>query len=169
MNVKERVPGDAGRLERLIAAEARARQRDYYRIALLALRGHEKEEVARLLSVAKSTVETWAYRYRDKGIDALRPKKRSGREPTLPRHRHEEFKARIQAGPREGDGVCTLRGKDAVQILNKEFGVEYSLNGVYDLLHRLNLSCLTPRPKHEKNDPVAMEAFKQRAPLLSRR
>lgn len=169
MNVKERVPGDAAQLEGLIAAEAKAKQRDYYRIALLALRGREKEEIAELLGVAKSTVETWAYRYRDQGIDGLRPKKRSGREPTLPRHRHEEFKARMTAGPRAGDGVCTLRGKDAVAILNKEFGVDYSLNGVYGLLHRLNLSCLTPRPRHEKNDPKAMEAFKQSAPLLSSR
>src|SRR5437016_5749080 len=99
MNVTERVPGDAARLEELIAAETKAKQRDYYRIALLALRGHEKEEIAELLGVAKSTVETWAYRYRDQGVDALRPKKRSGREPTLPRHRHEEFMARIVAGP----------------------------------------------------------------------
>lgn len=72
-------------------------------------------------------------------------------------------------GPREGDGVCTLRGKDAVRILNGEFGVAYSLNGVYDLLHRLGFSCLSPRPRHEKNDPAAMEAFKERAPLLSRK
>ena len=169
MNVKERVAGDVARLEGLIAAEAKAKQRDYYRIAVLALRGHEKEEIAVLLGVAKSTVETWAYRYRDGGIDALRPKKQAGREPLLPRRRHQEFKARIQAGPREGDGVCTLRGKDAVRILNEEFKVEYTLNGVYGLLHRLNLSSLTPRPRHEKNNPEAMEAFKKSAPLLSRR
>ena len=54
-----------------------------------------------------------------------------------------------------------------MRILNEEFGVEYTLNGAYDLLHRLNLSCLTPRPRHEKNDPEAMKAFKQSAPLLS--
>jgi transposase len=135
----------------------------------LAIRGHEKEEIAALLGVAKSTVENWAYRYRDGGIGALRPKKRPGRRPKLARERHEEFKARITAGPREGDGVCALRGKDAVVILNKEFGAEYTLNGVYGLLHRLNLSCLTPRPRHEKNDLKAMEEFKKSAPLLSSR
>jgi transposase len=72
----------------------------------------------------------------------------------------------MTAGPREGDGVCTLRGKDAVRILNEEFHAPYTLNGVYDLLHRLNLSCLTPRPRHEKNDPKAMEEFKKSTPLL---
>jgi len=102
--------------------------------------------IAELLGVSRSVVEQWAYRYRDHGIDALRPKKPPGREPLLPPERHAEFKARISEAPRETDGVCTLRGKDAVRILNEEFGVEYSLNGVYDLLHRLNLSCLAPRP-----------------------
>lgn len=169
MKVIERESGDAGVLEGLIAAEQKATQRDRYRMALLAIRGTKKKEIAGLLGVPTSVVEEWAYRYRDGGVDALRSKKRTGRAPKLAPERHEEFKARIMAGPREGDGVCTLRGKEAVRILNEEFKVEYTLNGVYKLLHRLNLSCLTPRPRHEQNDPQAMEEFKTSAPLLSRR
>ena len=34
-----------------------------------------------------------------------------------------------------------LRGEDACRILEREFGVRYTLDGVYDLLHRLKLSC----------------------------
>lgn len=169
MNVKEREPGDVERLEELIASEPGAKQRDRYRMALWAIRGQKKKDIARQLGVSLSVVEEWAYRYRDHGIEALRPKKQPGRTPTLPRDRHEEFKQRMLAGPRESDGVCTLRGKDAVRILNEEFKAEYTLNGAYELLHRLNLTPLTPRPRHEKNDPEAMEEFKKRAPLLSRR
>ena len=73
------------------------------------------------------------------------------------------------AGPRESDGVCTLRGLEAQRILQEEFGVAYTLQGVYDLMHRLNLSCLSPRPRHRKNDPAAMAAWVERAPFLSRR
>jgi transposase len=74
------------------------------------------------------------------------------------------------AGPTERDGgVCTLRGRDAVRILQQEFGVSYSLEGVYDLLERLNLSCLKPRPRHRKNDPQAMKTWLERAPFLSAR
>lgn len=169
MDVKEREPGDAERLVDLIAAEKKARQRDRCRIALLAIRGRTKKDIAGLLGVPRSVVEEWAYRYRDGGIEALRAKKQPGRKPKLARERHEEFKGRIQAGPRESDRVCTLRGKDAVRILNEEFGVEYTLNGVYELLHRLNLSSLTPRPRHEKNNPKAMQEFKESAPPLCRR
>jgi hypothetical protein len=44
--------------------------------------------------------------------------------------------------------------------------VKYSLGGAYDLLERLDYSCLSQRPLHEKADPAAVEDFKRRAPLL---
>lgn len=167
MDVKERAPGDIEKLEALIRAEPRAKQRDRYRMALLALRGGEKLDIAAALGVAKSTVEEWAYRYKGGGIENLTPRRAKGMTPTLPRDRHAEFKKRIADGPREGDGVCTLRGKDAVRILHEEYQAEYTLNGAYELLHRLELTRLTPRPLHEKNDPEAVRAFKESAPLLS--
>ncbi|UCE48281.1 MAG: winged helix-turn-helix domain-containing protein, partial [Phycisphaerales bacterium] len=43
----------------------------------------------------------------------------------------------------------------------KEFGVLYTLDGVYKLLHRLGYSCLKPRPRHEKADPAVQQAFKK--------
>lgn len=168
MNVKELQSGDIAKLEELIHAERGVRQRDRYRVALLALRGWEKLDIAEAVGLARSSVETWAYRYRDGGLEALVAKKQKGATPRLPREKYEEFKQRMISAPKEGDGVCSLRGKDAVHILNKEFGVSYKLPGVYKLLHRLELSCLTPRPRHEKNDPAKMEAFKKSAPLLSR-
>ena len=58
------------------------------------------------------------------------------------------------------------RGRDVVAILEREFGVKYSLDGAYGLLERLGYSCLSPRPLHEKNDPAAVADFKARAPLL---
>ena len=168
MHVHEREAGDVQRLKELIRKPSNARQRDRYRIALLAIEDMRKHEIAEVLGVAKSTVEQWAYRYRDGGIEALVRRKAPGAAPKLPPGRHEEFKARMANGPLPHDRVCTLRGVDAVRILNEEFGVDYSLTAVYGLLHRLNLSCLKPRPRHEKNDPQKMEAFKQSAPLLFR-
>lgn len=169
MRITERERGDVERLEEMVRQETRARQRDRVRMVLLALRGQEKEEIARTLGVAKSTVEHWAYRYRDGGLEAVKPRKRPGRRARLAGEKAEEFRTRFTAAPKESDGVCTLRGKDAVRILNDEFKVNYSLSGAYELLHRLGLSCLAPRPRHEKNDPAAIEAFKESAPLLSGR
>ena len=168
MLVSEREAGDIQRLHALIASEPRARQRDRYRMALWAIEGREKLDIARGLGVAKSTVEGWAYRYRDLGVEGLTPRPQRGADPKIPRERQEDFKRRMLAGPLPADGVCTLRGRDAVRILNDEYGAAYSLQGTYDLMHRLNLSSLAPRPRHEQNDPEAMARFRERAPLLSK-
>lgn len=168
MHVHEREPGDVRWLKQQIRAESKARQRDRYRIALLAIQGKEKLEIAEVLGVSKSTVETWAYRYRDGGLAALTPRKAPGAIPKLAAEHGAAFKARLANGPLPHDGVCTLRGRDALRILQEEFDASYSLPGVYHLLHRLNLVCLKPRPRHEKNDPEKMAAFRADAPLLSR-
>jgi transposase len=99
-------------------------------------------------------------------IDAIQPKPRPGRTPKLPRDREAQFIERLDAGPLPSDGVCTLRGRDVVRILEQEFAAKYTLGGAYDLLERLGYSCLSPRPLHEKSDPRQIEQFKQHAPLL---
>lgn len=169
MLIRERDTGDLQRLQQLMDRERDALRRDRYRAVRLALQGNQAVDIADRLDRARRSVQDWVYAYRDGGIDAIQPKPRPGRTPKLPRERESELKARLDAGPRPSDGVCTLRGKDVVRILEQEFGVSYSLDGVYDLLARLNYSCLAPRPRHEKHDPAAQQQFKEQAPFLSRR
>lgn len=166
MRVTEREPGDVAELTRRVRAEPNALQRDRYRAVLLALDGQEAEAIAGMLGRARRSVQDWVYAYRDGGIDGLLPGKSTGRPTKLPREREAELMKRLDAGPLPSDGVCTLRGKDVVAILEREFGVKYSLDGAYDLLERLGYSCLSPRPLHEKADPRQVEQFKQHAPFL---
>lgn len=166
MRVREWKPGDVLELERRVKSQRNALQRDRFRAVLLALEGQEAVAIARTLSRSRRSVQDWVYAYRDGGIDQLKTKPRSGRPTKLPREREAELRIRLDAGARASDGVCTLRGKDVVAILECEFGVKYSLDGAYDLLERLGYSCLTPRPLHEKSDPAAILDFKTRAPFL---
>jgi len=168
MNVIEREPGDRRRLEQRVRDERDALLRDRHRAVLLALDGHGALWIASTLGRSRRSVQDWCYRYRDGGIEALLPRPRGRMKPKLPPEQHAAFKRRMLAGPTEVDGGrCTLRGLDAVRILEKEFGVKYSLPGVYCLLHRLGLSSLKPRPKHRKSDPEAQERWLEEAPLLS--
>lgn len=170
MNVKVRDEGDVRRLEELVRGERDALRRDRYRAVLLALRGEQAPRIAEVLGRARRSVQDWVYAYRDGGVEALEPGKSTGRPAKLPRDREQAFKERVKAGPTAADGgVCVLRGEDARRILEREFGVRYTLQGVYDLLERLNLSCLAPRPRHRKNDPQAMRQWLDGAPLLSAR
>ena len=167
MHVAERQVGDLNQLQARARKEHQAEQRDRWRVAILAIQGVETLEIQRRLDRSRGFVQRWAYAYRDGGIESLRAKPKPGRLPKLPREREAELAARLDAGPRPEDGVCTLRGKDILQILEQSFCVKYSLNGVYQLLDRIGYSSLAPRPRHEQNDPHKIDEFKQRAPLLS--
>lgn len=160
------------KLRESIRSESNAKQRDRFRAVLLAIEGEagvelEGDQIALRLGRSPRFVDQWLARYRKGGLEALYPKKAKGRPKKLPAEAEPAFKARLLGGPTQADGgVCTLRGAEAMQILKGEFGVEMKLSGVYALMHRLNLSCLKPRPRHRKNDPAAMADWLGRAPLL---
>jgi len=48
-----------------------------------------------------------------------------------------------------------MRGEDIQQLLVQQFAVEYSLNGVYDLLKRLDMVWISARAVSPQADPVA--------------
>jgi len=170
MEIVAHNPQDIVELNRRYRAEAQAEQRDRYRAALLATEGHQTKTIMDKLGRSRGFVQRWAYAYRDGGIEALIAKPRGGSQPKLSVEQQKRFIERFKAGPQERDGgVCRLGGKDGVRILQTEFGVNYSLNGVYYLLHRNGLSCLRPRPRHRKSDSRAQQQWLERAPFLSRK
>jgi transposase len=168
MKISERSPGDIVELIRRVRSERRSIQRDRYRAVLLALEGEEAIAIAKAIGRARRSVQDWVYAYRDGGIDKLIPRKQTGKPPKLTAEQEARLRARLDAGPVAADGVCTLRGKDVVRILEAEFGVKHTIGSIYGVLHRLGYSCLSPRPQHEQNDPAAIERFKRDAPFLSR-
>jgi transposase len=167
-------PGDVERLRQLVATERRAIQRDRYRVVLLAAESVEgvestRDQIASAVGRSRQFVDEWVGRYRRGGIEQVRARKQRGNKPSLTPEQQEAFKKRLLAGPTDADGgVCTLRGKDAQRLLEVEFGVALKLPTVYEWMHRVGLSCLKPRPRHRKNDPAAMAAWLEQAPLLSR-
>ena len=167
--------GDVPRLHQLVATERRAVQRDRYRVVLLAAESHDggewtRDQIAQAVGRSRQFVDEWVGRYRRGGIDQVRARKQRGNTPSLTPEQQEAFKQRLLAGPTDADGgICTLRGKDAQRVLEVEFGVCLKLPTVYEWMHRVGLSCLKPRPRHRKNDPVAMTAWLEQAPFLSRK
>ena len=126
-------PGDLGRLRRPVAAERRALQRDQRdrcRAVLLAA-GEQLagDGVARRLGRSPRFADQWAGRYRRGGLDALVPRRPRGAAPKLSAEQQAKLKARLDAGPLPADGVCTLRGRDVVRILEAACGVRRAACG----------------------------------------
>ena len=166
MEIQERNRGDRRTLDERMRRAKEATQRDRWRAIALALDGEKTLDIASKLGRSRAFVQQWVYAYRDDGLDAIRAGKAKGAPPKLTPAEMQRFRERVLAGPTDDDGVCTLRGLDFQRILREEFGVEYSLSGIYQLLHRLGFSSLAPRPRHRKTEPAEQEAFKERAPLL---
>lgn len=154
-------------LERAARRERVARVRIRIHGVILARRGRTAHEIAEALSASRRTVQGWISKYNRGGLANLPDAPRSGQPRKCPPELFEAVKQRILDGPRPEDGVCTLRGVDVQRILAAEFGVVQELTATYDLMHKLGLEPLRPRPRHVKNDPEQMEAWLQRAPLLS--
>jgi transposase len=130
----------------------------------LANKGHTCPEIMKISGASRRTIQQWVQKYNNGGIEELKDKPRPGKPTKLPRQMERKFCHRIAAGPSKQDGVSVLNGPAIRRLLEREFGVVYSLWGVYDLLHRLRFSCLCPRPQHEKADPEAQQHFKKTCP-----
>ena len=167
MLINERTAGDLQRLRRLARREKHAEQKDRLMAAALAIDKRETSDIQTSLGRSRGFVQRWAFAYRDGGIEALKDKPRGGSLPKINGENVSKLRARIDAGPTQADGVCTLRGKDIQRIAKDEFNADVSLTSVYRTLHAMGYSCLAPRPRHEKQDLQAQQKFKdQSAPFL---
>jgi len=167
MNVTERKSGDRAALRRLVRKEKNAEQRDRYRVALLAIEGHEADRIAEATARSRRFVQRWAYAYRDGGIAGIATKPRPGRASFLSEAQRRQVAERVRAGATAADGVTVLRGKDLQRWIDAQFGKFYSLSGIYHLLHSMGFELLSPRPRHPKHDPKKAKQFRRSAPLLS--
>ena len=194
MRVTLHDPSDLPRLRELVARERNAKQRDRYRVVLLAaegLGGREltREEIAAAVGRSRQFVDEWVKRYRHGcprgsdggsaagglvGVDALRARKQPGRAPFLtPQQKHELGEA-LDAGPQEGiDPRSTFFGEDVRALIARRFGKLYSLRGVYKLLDSMDFSWVCPRPRHPSGyaaaPPAEQEAMKKKWPTTWRR
>ena len=141
------------------AKDGRVRQR--LRAMKFISQGQTRPQVARRMDIAERPLRKWLHRFNKHGPSGLCDAPRSGQPPKLNCDQVEAFKRRIRQGVTEQDNVCSLRGKDLQQILQKEFNAQYSLGGTYFLLHRFGFSCLCPRQRHPQADIQEQETFKK--------
>jgi transposase len=168
MRVDWKNPDDAARLGALMARASGAKQRDRYRVVLIAGQGLgdrpelEREQIARTVGRSRPFVDQWVGRYRTGGIDALVAKRQPGAARRLSGEQEAQLCAMLDAGPAPGEGIAAYNGPILRERIEQRFGKVYSLPGVYKLMHRLGYNDLMPRPRHPDTDPAALEAFQKR-------
>ena len=168
MKVDWKAPEDAGRLRELIAGERDAKQRDRFRVVLLAGSGLgdipecEREFIAQAVGRSRQFVDQWVGRYRRQGLEVLYPQKQPGASCKLSIQEQHELLAWLERGPEPEENLSAYNGPILREKIHRHFGKLYALNGLYDLLHRLGYNDLMPRTTHPDTDPEVLESFKKK-------
>ena len=169
MKVDWKDPGDGDRLRELIAAETQAKQRDRFRVVLLAGAGlgDQKEchrtQIAAAVGRSRQFVDEWVGRYRVGGLAGLFAKKQRGAASKLTPQQQRELLAWLAAGPAPEEKLAAYNGPILREKIHAHFGKWYALTGVYALLHRLGYNDLMPRSTHPDTDPAVLESFKKKS------
>jgi len=160
--------GDAEQLELLVKTQTNAKQRDRYRVVLLAGQGKmdkerrlTRQEIAEQVARSRQFVDEWVGRYRKEGIAALLPRKQKGAPPKLTAQQQAQLCKMLDAGPDEKEGLAAYNGPILREKIHEHFNQLYSLSGLYALLHRLKYNDLMPRTTHPDTDPAVQEDFKK--------
>jgi len=168
MNVQWKDASDERRLVELVAITSNAKQRDRYRVVLIAGRGLgerrelERQQIAATVGRSRQFVDQWVGRYRRGGVGSLVPRRQPGAARRLSVEQEAELCAMLESGPPPEEQIAAYNGPILRERIEQRFNVVYSLNGVYKLLHRLGYNDLMPRPRHPDTDPAAVEAFKKK-------
>jgi len=146
--------------KKLIAKETNARMR----IRLLALAhikdGANRTETAKFLKISRRSVNDWVRRFYSDGLEGIKDKPRSGRPCALCEKQLALLKKYVLDNSIKPDGG-RLKASLLIDYIHDEFGIKYSLDNIYRLLHSLNFSWITSRSRHPKQSLDVQEGFKK--------
>ena len=146
----------------LYKKERNLRLKERYHALLLMHELKNCTEVANILMRDRSTIQDWANRFNDGGLDALKPKKGLGKVPTLSEGQMEELTLDVLKHPRElGYDFSNWEGKTVSYHLRKKYGVSLGVRACQKVLHRLGFSLQRPRYAFPNANPEKQDEFRQ--------
>jgi len=128
------------------------------------LDGESPKSVTSSYGLGEKTIFKWVKIAREKGLNALAPKPRSGRGCALTEFEAEEVKRWILSGdPRQYGFDFGLWTRQIVAHLIKDrFGIALGLTAVGDLLHRQGLTPQKPMRRAYERDDKAIVHWKEK-------
>lgn len=129
---------------------------------MLICEGKTCAEVAALFSDGLRTVQYWAKRFNEDGVEGLRDAARPGRRARLSEEYKEILAQDLRRPPREFEYSQNLwDGKLLSYHLKQKFNVELKVRRCQTLFHELGFRRRKPRPVIAKADKEAQEAYKK--------
>ncbi|MFK0573178.1 IS630 family transposase [Endozoicomonas sp.] len=130
-------------------------------------KGLSEVEVARLLEVHAQTVFDWLHRYKLGSIEAIKDKGGRGRKNTLDEAQKAEFKKKVLDLQEQRQGG-RITARDVKTMMKENFKIECVNSTVYKLMHKVGLSWISGRTRHQKQNLEEQESYKKKFKSLVR-
>jgi len=124
--------------------------------AIVAAKEHGIELVSKVFNITSNTLRNWVKSFRTNDREALLRKSGQGRKCKIT----DDYRVAILTWVKED---CNITIQKILLKLKKQFGLNSSKSAVHRVLKEMNLSHITPRPKHYKQDPLKKEEFKKKS------
>jgi len=119
-------------------------------------------EVAALFNDGLRTVQYWAKRFNEDGIEGLHDAARPGRKASLSEQAREVVAQDLRHSPRDfGYSQNLWDGKLLSHHLKQKFNIELKVRRCQSLFHELGFRRRKPRPEIAKANQQAQEAYKK--------
>ena len=129
---------------------------------LLVNEGMSCYEAGRILGEDSRTMERWVRKFNEKGFNALREGKRSGRRLKLTPQQMAEINTDLRQNPVEfGYEQNLWDGKLLMHHISEKFHTEIGVRSCQLIFHRLEFRRRKPRPVISKGDSEKQDAFKK--------
>jgi transposase len=122
--------------------------------------GASARQVAREHHCSHATVARWVHRFNKHGFDGLADQPRSGRPPEVTPEQLEQVLAQPPA--HYGYPLPAWTPRAVRVLLDEHFGIKYRLASIYKVLRRCGFALIAPRPRHYRQRPKEVEAFKKK-------
>jgi len=109
-------------------------------------------------------IYNWVHRFEDGGVDGLQNKIKPGRPSRLSKNDLSMLKEILLSSTPEAYGYNTAlwNGSILIDVVKKEFKVEYKRAQIYNVLKKIGFSFQKGRPSYPEADPELKEEFKEK-------
>ena len=138
--------------------------------ARLFAQGKSLTEVAVTVGCSKSSASRWKQAWKEGGVEALRPKPNPGPKPKLSLHQQQRLLSALKRGTAYwGYAPAGWTGPLVRDMVQRLFGVQYHVDYIGPLLHKLGWS--PQKPEHrarERNERAVARWRRDELPRLKK-
>lgn len=149
-------------LERSYKSEDNPVVKSRMQIILFLREGKTQREVSTELRISTGIVPFWKERFENEGTRGLKNKKGRGRKSKLNKKQLKELSSAIDKGIQMKDGYKRgYKTKDVRELIQNEFGINYTIRNCFKILRKLGYTLKVPRPRNKSRNQNDVDEFKE--------